>query len=525
MPTKAEKQERENFISGLTTKIFCAMLEDIAMDAAIQAHNEVSRSRAICEICGTRCNAVHVPGPSKTQATSSRAVTPMLEGKPANGTTSTSGTGTPSKDGNVYLDCVNCNRPFASNRYAAHLSSCLGLSSARRGPNRSTNAKSKSSDAGRSDSPASEMGNVSDDNESKSSVKGKAKSKGKRADEAEFNLKRKRPVSPQVSPSKKPKAKALTPSSFGRSSPGVVPASSSLGSQTKIPSKLRDSSTAPYPASTSASSSRSSSPDAKPLAAKFTGPNFKTKGNGQIRNRSPNIKRPSPPRPPPPVQAYMHGELRTLEGILKIAECVCDQLRTQETKLGLPRIRTAAKLFRPRGKPQPVGSYSSTSMRVLLGWSVEGNVVKTEIRCPVLPVSPDGSACGHATRFLFLNSQLRSSVKSSATSSLQAYKRMTSRLEDAPFYTGVIAVALSLGYLAGSKYGPSSQTKNESKPESIKREKPQLAHDESDSESESESIGGDGDLAAVELTQEDECKLVLVVRSDLGMSTGKIAAQ
>ncbi|KAJ8084285.1 hypothetical protein PM082_003053 [Marasmius tenuissimus] len=300
MPTKAEKQEKELFLSGLVTKIFCAMLDDIVMDSAIQAHNEVSRSRALCEVCGTRCNAVHVPVPSKGASTSSRAATPMNEGKSGNGGTSVNSS--PTKEGNVYLDCVNCNRPFASNRYAAHLSSCLGLSSARRGPGRSATVKSKSSDAGRSDSPASERGNMSEDNESKSSAKGKLKSKGKRTEEAEINLKRKRPASPQVSPTKKPKAKQLTPS-FNRNSP--IP-SSSLGSQAKIPSKLRDSSTAPFLGSTS-SSSRSSSPDTTPLAAKFNSPNFKSKGS-QSRNLSPTVKRPSPPRAPPPVPAYMQED-------------------------------------------------------------------------------------------------------------------------------------------------------------------------------------------------------------------------
>lgn len=308
MPTKAEKQEKELFLSGLVTKIFCAMLDDIVMDSAIQAHNEVSRSRAVCEVCGTRCNAVHVPGSSKL-ATSSRAATPMAEGKPLNGVTSSTPSSTPSsiKDGNIYLDCVNCNRPFGSNRYAAHLSSCLGLSSARRTTNRGS-IKSKQSDTGRSDSPASEIGNISDEDEGKLSAKGKMKSKGKRSDEAEFNLKRKRPMSPQVSPNKKAKPKGLSPLKKS-GSPGAA-LSSSLGTQSKIPSKLRDSSTAPYPGSTS-SSSRSSSPDgasSAPLAAKFNSPNFKTKGSQNGSNSPMTVKRPSPPRPPPPVPAYMHED-------------------------------------------------------------------------------------------------------------------------------------------------------------------------------------------------------------------------
>ncbi|KAF9647493.1 peptidyl-tRNA hydrolase II, partial [Thelephora ganbajun] len=44
-------------------------------------------------------------------------------------------------------------------------------------------------------------------------------------------------------------------------------------------------------------------------------------------------------------------------------------------------------------------------------------------------------------------------------------------------------------------------------------------------ESDESSEAGDGDLAQVKPSLEDECKLVLVVRNDLGMSIGKIAAQ
>ncbi|KAJ8084286.1 hypothetical protein PM082_003054 [Marasmius tenuissimus] len=101
---------------------------------------------------------------------------------------------------------------------------------------------------------------------------------------------------------------------------------------------------------------------------------------------------------------------------------------------------------------------------------------------------------------------------------------MSSRFEDTPFYTGIIAVALSLGYLAGSNYRPNNQVKAGTEAETHTG-KSESDHEDSDSESESSSVEGDGDLAAVDLAKEDECKLVLVVRTDLGMSTGKIAAQ
>ncbi|KAK7058281.1 hypothetical protein VNI00_001912 [Paramarasmius palmivorus] len=93
----------------------------------------------------------------------------------------------------------------------------------------------------------------------------------------------------------------------------------------------------------------------------------------------------------------------------------------------------------------------------------------------------------------------------------------------APFYAAVVAVALSVGYFAGvSTSKPRDQVSRIPKPTGeISKEE----EESSDAESETSSVQGDQDLSSVELLPEDECKLVLVVRSDLGMSTGKIAAQ
>ncbi|ESK98459.1 peptidyl-trna hydrolase 2 [Moniliophthora roreri MCA 2997] len=97
------------------------------------------------------------------------------------------------------------------------------------------------------------------------------------------------------------------------------------------------------------------------------------------------------------------------------------------------------------------------------------------------------------------------------------------RFEQAPFYVGVVTVALSVGYFAGSR---SSKLRDQIEPVPTKIKEELSREDEaSDSESEISSVAGDQDLSSVELLPEDECKLVLVVRSDLGMSTGKIAAQ
>ena len=180
------------------------MLNDIVLDAALQSHHEVARSRAICHVCNTRyapfplqlsqyahfhglkdvawvrkqncvqyvCSytllfllIVHVPGPSTciSQAVPppSRPATPSVEIKVGNGSVAT-GTSTPTSvktDGTIYLNCVNCNRPVrttsesgsllntsqvSSNRYATHLSSCLGIGTGtRRGAARSTYTKPK----------------------------------------------------------------------------------------------------------------------------------------------------------------------------------------------------------------------------------------------------------------------------------------------------------------------------------------------------------------------------------------------
>ncbi|KAE9410790.1 hypothetical protein BT96DRAFT_1011521 [Gymnopus androsaceus JB14] len=292
-PSKAEKAEKEQVLQALTTKLFCDLLDDFVMDVTLEAHAEVSRSRAICETCGTRCNAEHVPASARALASSSRAGTPLA------------GTSTPTAkgDGAINLECVNCQRMVASNRYAPHLSDCMGLNTSRRGGART---KTKlPSDAGRDGSPASEAGYESDGD--KSPVKSKGKSKTKRAEEAEFNLKRKRPISPQVSPSKKQKQKG-SPISRVKSDNGLSSGMSSLPSstsQSKIPSKLRDSSTAPFNDKGSTGSSRESSPDAS-LSSTLSS-SFKNQGMAS-RPKSVPLKQPSQPRPPPPVPAYIEDD-------------------------------------------------------------------------------------------------------------------------------------------------------------------------------------------------------------------------
>ncbi|KAG1715785.1 hypothetical protein ID866_1361 [Astraeus odoratus] len=85
-------------------------------------------------------------------------------------------------------------------------------------------------------------------------------------------------------------------------------------------------------------------------------------------------------------------------------------------------------------------------------------------------------------------------------------------------YFVVAGASVGLGYLLGSR----SQTSN------IPRQLPpsdiKVPKDEEGEEEGNEDIA-DGDLAAIKPLSMQQCKLVLVVRTDLGMTSGKIAAQ
>ncbi|KAJ6519609.1 hypothetical protein C8R45DRAFT_952083 [Mycena sanguinolenta] len=81
-------------------------------------------------------------------------------------------------------------------------------------------------------------------------------------------------------------------------------------------------------------------------------------------------------------------------------------------------------------------------------------------------------------------------------------------------YLAVIGVSLSLGYYTGTSNAKSSVQLGVPPPQP-------KAHREDEDDSDSESEQGDLSL----LTTPDDCKLVLAVRTDLGMTTGKIAAQ
>ncbi|KZT74845.1 hypothetical protein DAEQUDRAFT_8937 [Daedalea quercina L-15889] len=319
------KKERDEFLSEISGQIFSAMVEDALMDVVLESHQAIARSKRVCDICHTYCGRVHVPGASGSVSqpgiTSSKVVTPTDTNSPADNGTTTPTNG--KVNGNVMLDCVNCGRQLASNRYAAHLADCMGLNS-RRGAARNASNKSKlGSDAGRSASPymGTEDGMLSDEGKLPPVGKGKGKSRAKRADDAEFNLHRKRPGSPNISPKKNQKKAKTSGSPMARvraetDRPGTPSNTLSVpqtGSHSRVPSKLRESSIV-----SSAQRELSSSPEgpsrvpspAPSVSTLASAPSLQSptlsakspqKPSGKKGKPIPHPpRRPSPPRPPPP---------------------------------------------------------------------------------------------------------------------------------------------------------------------------------------------------------------------------------
>ncbi|KAH9982226.1 hypothetical protein BGW80DRAFT_1262279 [Lactifluus volemus] len=327
------KAERDDALNTLASRLFAAMLDDIVVDLAIQSHQEVARSKRKCDLCQTHCRQVHTPSPSGTSvvaaaagvaASSSQSTQPCSRpGTPPRDTVTPAPSGTPTggvnKDGTVLLDCVGCGRPISSNRYASHLSNCIGAGTGtRRAAARNAASKSKlGSDAGRSASPypGSENGNVSDHSTPlpppgpkkkgrppKNKPKPSVQVVSSANDDGESLSNRKRPGSPLSSPAKntkKQKVSAVPPSRAGTNSPLAPPGAKS---QSKIPSRLRESSIVSFPDATGASpGSRSSSPAtvATPTSSLGNGRVNGASGGGEEKRMVPHV--PTPPRPLQPV--------------------------------------------------------------------------------------------------------------------------------------------------------------------------------------------------------------------------------
>ncbi|WVQ96149.1 hypothetical protein IAU59_003252 [Kwoniella sp. CBS 9459] len=158
---------RSSEISAVASAILDEMIGDLVLSTAMAAHREIKRGRVVCGTCGTKCRA-HLPLPPPTlqqsSAAPSRTSSPQpplsTDGSqppsraggypvgPERGTGGSTGIGSGSgrvdAGGNVFFECLVCSRQIASNRYAPHLSSCLGLNgSTRRGAARSAAAKAR----------------------------------------------------------------------------------------------------------------------------------------------------------------------------------------------------------------------------------------------------------------------------------------------------------------------------------------------------------------------------------------------
>ncbi|KAI0067857.1 hypothetical protein BV25DRAFT_1987511 [Artomyces pyxidatus] len=341
------KSDRDEVLNLLASRIFSTMLDDIVMDAAVQSHQEEKRYRVVCDVCHTRCGQAHVSGPSNAVNGASQNGLPST--RPSTPAGDAKASGTPSKDGNILLDCVNCGRQVASNRYAPHLSSCLGIGTGtRRAAARNANAKPKmNADAGRSASPylGSDNGNVSDDSSRQSQpVPKQPKPKGRppknkpKAPAEDATNHRKRPGSPLTSPPKKSKKQKISGTRISTTWSPVAFSTISLGapltrvksigdngalssnhhptlpptnSHSKIPSRLRESSTASFLEPEPSTSSRSSTPGTIPISAATPSShtsesrnwnlNGNSKPNGAAKQKKLPPRLPSPPRPPSPV--------------------------------------------------------------------------------------------------------------------------------------------------------------------------------------------------------------------------------
>jgi len=98
-------------------------------------------------------------------------------------------------------------------------------------------------------------------------------------------------------------------------------------------------------------------------------------------------------------------------------------------------------------------------------------------------------------------------------------------MQGVPVFVALALGSASLGYFLGRHTAPSAggAAINHEQVKEPATENPRVIEDRCDSdESDAEA---DGDLGRVQPEPADECKLVLVVRSDLDMTTGKIAAQ
>jgi hypothetical protein len=209
---------------------------------------------------------------------------------------SITGTSTPKGEANDYvIECTNCSRSLAASRFASHLSACMGLTNGARRAR--TNSKPVLTELVSGSESEAEIALES------TLGKGKPKTKTKQtgADDAEFDLKRKRPATPQASPPKPKARRGRPPGSTNAKKKGEQDGTvgPKTGSKKSMAAQARRSSTP--------GSSRFSSPGLG-LASSRLG--FSSNTSPVVQNREPDLSsqtglgsvpilshQPSPPRP------------------------------------------------------------------------------------------------------------------------------------------------------------------------------------------------------------------------------------
>ncbi|KAG9032445.1 hypothetical protein FS842_004086 [Serendipita sp. 407] len=162
MPSKS----RQELINDVANKIFDEMVQEIQFDTVLRARLDAQKAQR-------QCSRSHPPGTSTTpQLTNSQPASSQTNGTAPKSISGPVGTATPTKDNpNIYLSCPVCKRSFASNRCAAHLATCMGISTgSRRG---ARNVKSKADERA-----ASPYVDLPDD----ATLSGSQKSKSKKKD-------------------------------------------------------------------------------------------------------------------------------------------------------------------------------------------------------------------------------------------------------------------------------------------------------------------------------------------------------
>ncbi|KZP00756.1 hypothetical protein CALVIDRAFT_211085 [Calocera viscosa TUFC12733] len=144
---------REDLKKALAEKLFSTMLKDLMMDTALLAHKE-GRKRQTKEHAYAKIRkdelfqVVPFTGAAPGDLSSSQTAPDEVGVSQSNGTS-----GGAQKQDPALLDCLNCKRPIAFNRYAPHLASCMGLNvGSRRGQPRNA-SKRVDSEGTRSASP------------------------------------------------------------------------------------------------------------------------------------------------------------------------------------------------------------------------------------------------------------------------------------------------------------------------------------------------------------------------------------